>query len=146
MSLLDELLNGPSAAENYLSMAPMLGLGGGMSPQGATAAPGPTGGSSDWERRARQYFMNREGYSPDDWRKVDYIIEHESGWDPNAVNDSSGAAGIAQKISGYGNGYQQNDPMSQIRWLANYLQGHNYEGYGTGIDAAYAHKQDTGWY
>jgi len=142
-SLLDELLNGPSAADQYLSMAPMLGA---APPRGSEGAPFDPRPGSSIEQQARQYFLQHEGYSPDDWKKVDYIIERESGWNPNAVNDSSGAAGIAQKISGYGGGYQQNDPMSQIRWLANYLQSHNYQGYGTGIDAAYAHKQDTGWY
>lgn len=77
---------------------------------------------------------------------MDSIISRESGWDPHAVNDSSGAAGIAQRISGYSPDYSRNDPMEQIHWLLNYLNTHNYEGYGTGIDAAYAHKNDTGWY
>jgi soluble lytic murein transglycosylase-like protein len=77
---------------------------------------------------------------------VDSIIEQESGWNPQAVNESSGAAGLAQNISGYSGNYSRNDPMEQIQWLFNYLNGHNYEGYGTGIDAAYAHKQETGWY
>jgi hypothetical protein len=143
MSLLEELINGPSAADQYLSMAPMLTASG---PPKTVSIPGQTGGSSDWERTARDFFINQQGYSPGDWRKVDSIIEQESGWDPNALNESSGAAGIAQNISGFGGNYPQNDPMAQIRWLANYLGSHNYSGYGTGIDAAYQHKQDTGWY
>lgn len=140
MSLLDELLNSPGAAEQYLSMAPMLG-GVGSAPQMSTTQPGPTGGSSDWERRARQYFINHEGYSRPEWNAVDSIIERESGWDPNAVNEGSGAAGIAQRISGYGKGYEQSNPMSQIRWLANYLQ----ERYG-GPMQALAFKDREGWY
>jgi hypothetical protein len=90
---------------------------------------------------AHRWATNRYGYSPDDWNKLDYIISHESNWDPNAVNDSSGAAGIAQRISGYGPGYVQNDPKSQLRWLFNYIN----DRYG-GVDSAYQHKTSTGWY
>lgn len=139
MSLLDELLNSPGAAEQYLSMAPMLG---GLSPRNATGVPGPTGGSSDWERRARQYFTNQEGYSPQEWNAVDSIIERESGWDPSAVNNSSGAYGIPQILpSAHPNAGLQNDPMGQIRWLANYLE----ERYG-GPMQALAFKDREGWY
>jgi len=143
MSLLELLSSLPSAQDRFQQVAPLLGTG--MStPRGGGQIPfDATGGSI--EQQAQQFFAQR-GYSPQDWRKVDYIIENESDWNPHAVNDSSGAAGIAQKISGFGGGYRENDPMSQIRWLFNYLNGHNYEGYGTGIDAAYAHKKDTGWY
>jgi hypothetical protein len=114
-----------------------LGGGSGLLPAG--------GGGGDVEQQARQFFLSH-GYSRPDWRKVDSIIERESGWDPNALNESSGAAGIAQKISGFGPNYSQDDPLEQIRWLANYLENHVYSGYGTGIDAALAHKNATGWY
>lgn len=141
MSGLLELLSAmPSASDRFQQVAPLLGGGGLGGPMGTDG--GPVG---NVEGAARDFFLSH-GYSPQDWRKVDYIIERESGWDPHAVNDSSGAAGLAQKISGFGDGYSRNDPMSQIRWLFNYLQGHNYAGYGTGIDAAYAHKRATGWY
>lgn len=148
MALMDILLNrGTSAVDRFGQLQSLMSLmGEGPSASPTTPGPGPTGGSSDWENRARQYFMNRLGYTPEEWNMVDSIIEQESGWNPNAVNPSSGAAGIAQNISGYGPGYLQERPMSQIRWLGNYLANHNYSGYGTGIDAAYAHKQATGWY
>lgn len=140
MSLLELLNSMPSAQDRYQQLQPL--LGGDVRSGGPQYAP--TGGGSI-EDQAQQFFAQR-GYSPQDWNKVDYIIDHESNWDPHAVNDSSGAAGIAQRISGYGGGYRENDPMSQIRWLYNYLGSHNYDGYGTGIDAAYQHKRDTGWY
>jgi len=151
MALMDVLMNRPDPMQKLLGVQSLVDMLSGTGAGGSTAVgslpgPGPTGGNSDWEQRARQYFMNRLGYSPDDWQKVDAIIEQESGWNPNAVNESSGAAGIAQNINGYGPGYSQENPMSQIRWLGNYLNSHNYSGYGTGIDAAYQHKQDTGWY
>lgn len=141
MSLLELLNSMPSASDRFQQIMPLLERGSGMG-----AYPAPSGGPvGNVEQTARDFFLSR-GYSPQDWRKVDYIIERESGWDPQAVNDSSGAAGIAQKISGFGDGYARNDPMSQIRWLFNYLNSHNYSGYGTGIDAAYAHKKATGSY
>lgn len=145
MSLIDLLMSGPSAQERFQQVLPLIGSG--MSvPQGGGMAPSPTG---NVEMDARRYFMS-QGYSPADWRKVDYIIDNptngESHWNPGAVNPSSGAAGIAQNINGYGQDYSRNDPMEQIRWLYDYLGSHNYEGYGTGIDAAYAHKRATGWY
>lgn len=141
MSLLEMLLSGPSPEDQFQQLLPLLGSG--MSaPRGGGLGPSSSG---DVETDAHRYFMSR-GYSPADWRKVQYIIGNESSWDPHAVNDSSGAAGIAQKISGYSPDYSRNDPAEQIRWLYNYLGSHNYEGYGTGIDAAYAHKRATGWY
>lgn len=140
MSLLDELLNAPGAAEQYLSMAPALGLGGGA-PVGAGPA-GPTGGTSDWENRARRYFMGHEGYSRPEWNALDSIIERESGWDPNALNEGSGAYGIPQILpSAHPNVQLQGDPMGQIRWLANYIQGR----YGSVTDAL-AFKDREGWY
>lgn len=142
---MDMLLAEPSGIDKYLSMAPMMGA----------MPPGPTGtmagaaavntAGGNVEQMAQDYFL-QHGYSPQDWNKVDYIIERESGWDPKAVNDSSGAAGIAQKISGYSGAYQPDNVMAQIRWLFNYLATHQYNGYGVGIDAAYAHKKATGWY
>ena len=89
---------------------------------------------------------NRYGYSPQDLKEMDYIIGNESSWNPHAQNPNSPAAGIAQNIRGFGPGYQEDRPKQQIRWLLNYLDNHYYPGYGTGIDAAYQHKQDTNWY
>jgi hypothetical protein len=140
---MDLLLNAPSAQDRYQQVAPMMGGGSPPSSGGLTLPAG--GGGGPVEGQARDYFLS-QGYSPQEWRKVDSIIEQESGWNPQAVNESSGAAGLAQNISGYSGNYSRNDPMEQIQWLFNYLNGHNYEGYGTGIDAAYAHKQETGWY
>ena len=85
--------------------------------------------------------MNKYGYSAGDFNALDSIIERESGWNPNAVNDSSGAAGIAQRISGYDQSYSQNQPREQIRWLLNYID----DRYGTPQEAL-AFKDRMGWY
>jgi hypothetical protein len=98
------------------------------------------GGSSNWEQVARRMAAQR-GWTGQDWRAIDSIIERESGWDPHAVNDSSGAAGIAQRISGFGKGYTENKPIQQIRWLLNYIG----DRYGDPASAL-SFKDSHGWY
>jgi len=138
-SILDLILKEPSMADRYMTSAPMVA----GSPTAAT--PGPTGnvsGTSDWEQVAQDLAYNKYGYSPEDWNKLDYIIEHESSWNPNAVNDSSGAYGIPQILPKAHPGLGlENDPMGQIRWLFNYINNR----YG-GVDAAYDWKVQNGWY
>lgn len=52
------------------------------------------------------------------WPCLDYVVFHESGWDPHAVNPSSGAAGLAQSL---GHGYVDlNDPRAQLIWMLHY--------------------------
>ena len=107
--------------------------------------PGPQADGGHWQDVAHRMATNRYGYSPQDLNELDYIIGNKSSWNPSALNPSSGAAGIAQYISGFGPGYQENRPKQQSRWLLNYLDNHQYDR-GVGIDAAYQHKQQTGWY
>jgi soluble lytic murein transglycosylase-like protein len=105
-------------------------------PGSAPSAPG-----SNWERTARQMAAQR-GWTGSDWRAIDSIIERESGWDPNAVNPSSGAYGIPQILpSAHPDVQLQNDPLGQIRWLLNYVQ----QRYGS-PSAALAFKDREGWY
>lgn len=85
---------------------------------GAGAPPMYTGGGSpaDW--------MTAAGIAKSDWGYVDYIISHESTWNPNATNASSGACGLAQalpcsKVPG-GNGY---DPVANLQWAGGYAVG-----------------------
>ncbi len=97
---------------------------------------------NDWEARAQKMAYNRYNYTPQDWAELQYIIGHESSWDPNAVNPTSGAYGIPQILpAAHPDANLQNDPMGQLHWLFSYLQ----DRYG-GVDAAYQHKLSTGWY
>jgi len=90
---------------------------------------------------ARRMAAQR-GWTGQDWRAIDSIIERESGWDPNAVNASSGAYGIPQILpSAHPNTELQSDPAGQIRWLLNYIA----ERYKTPA-AALAFKDRMGWY
>jgi hypothetical protein len=139
VSLMDLLLQAPSAQSQFQQIAPL--LGGGAAPVRDPMRT-PATGSGDWEQAARRYFMQQEGYSRPDWRAVDSIISRESNWDPNAVNESSGAYGIPQILpSAHPNANLQNDPMGQIRWLADYIEGR----YGS-PQSALSFKDEHGWY
>lgn len=55
------------------------------------------------------------------WGYADFMVQKESSWNPNAVNVSSGACGLAQalpcsKIPG-----QWNDPVNALNWMNNYV-------------------------
>ena len=54
---------------------------------------------------------------------LDYLWQHESGWNPNSVNKSSGACGIPQAYPCNKIKSQQgsNDWKAQIRWGLNYI-------------------------
>lgn len=142
MSLIDMLMEGQSPQERFAQVQSLTDMLGGPSFGINTNINNvPNGGSSDWENVARRIATNKYDYSSDDFNALDSIIERESSWNPNAVNESSGAAGIAQRISGYGHGYEQDRPKQQINWLLNYIA----DRYGTPQDAL-AFKNSEGWY
>lgn len=75
------------------------------------------------------------------WGAADYIVSQESGWNPNAVNVSSGACGLAQALPCSkvpGNPY---DPINSLNWMNGYVTGR----YGS-WEAAVSFKQANGWY
>lgn len=114
------------------------------SPSGSgPSAPGSAPGSaSHWEKVARRMATHKYGYTPEEWRDLDYIISHESNWDPNALNESSGAYGIPQILPSAHPGLGiQDDPKAQLRWLFKYIEGR----YGS-PEAAYAFKREHGYY
>ncbi|MBC7546311.1 DUF348 domain-containing protein [Candidatus Saccharibacteria bacterium] len=70
--------------------------------------------------------MALAGISPDDYTYADYIISHESGWNPGASN-GSGAFGLCQalpgsKMASAGADWATN-PVTQLKWCAGYAQG-----------------------
>lgn len=92
-----------------------------------------TGGREDWMRAA--------GIPESEWQYVDFIVRRESGWNPNALNVSSGACGLAQalpcsKIPG-----DWTDPVNSLRWQYGYVKG-RYGGYAQAYDFWQANR----WY
>lgn len=59
----------------------------------------------------KQDWMRAAGIPEAEWAYVDYIVSHESGWRPDAVNSSSGACGLVQAL-----------PCSKLgpNWSGNY--------------------------
>ncbi|WAZ21398.1 lytic transglycosylase domain-containing protein [Streptomyces cinnabarinus] len=73
------------------------------------------------------------------------IVEHESGWDVNATNSSSGAYGLVQalpgsKMASAGSDWKTN-PATQIEWGVDYMK----DRYGSAC-GAWNFWQANGWY
>jgi uncharacterized protein YabE (DUF348 family) len=76
-------------------------------------------------------WMAAAGISSGDYGYVNYIISHESGWNPASLN-SSGCAGLGQacpgsKLAAACPGWQ-NDPVCQLRFFSGYAS--RYGGWG----------------
>lgn len=86
-------------------------------PETPASPPSPpkyTGGGSPAE------WMAAAGIAESDWGYVDYIVTRESGWNPNAMNASSGACGLVQALPCSkvpGNGL---DPVDNLKWATSY--------------------------
>ncbi len=69
------------------------------------------------------------------------LINRESGCNPNAVNPSSGACGVAQELPCGKSGCSLGDGGCQVKWMASYVVGR----YGS-FAAAISHHNSMGWY
>lgn len=103
-----------------------------------TKQPGPvpyTGGGDkdDW--------LAASGIPRSQWGYVDSIVSRESGWNPNAVNQSSGACGLAQALPCSKVPGNPLDPVDSLRWMNGYVEGR----YG-GWEGAYNFWQANHWY
>lgn len=93
----------------------------------------PAGSHSDWMRAA--------GISEGDFGIAEWLIQKESGWNPNAVNKSSGACGLVQALPCSKLGPNWNDPVVALRWGDAYVKGR----YGS-WSGAYAFWSANHWY
>lgn len=78
----------------------------------AYAAPIVSGSHEDW--------MAAAGIAPSDYSYVNYIVSHESGWNPNAVNKSSGACGLGQQLPCGKWAGAWNDPVAALVAMQGY--------------------------
>ena len=72
----------------------------------------------------RTSVMAAAGIARSDYTYVDYIIEHESHWNPVAQNARSGAYGLCQALPGTkmataGSDWKSN-PVTQLKWCSGY--------------------------
>ncbi|GGQ52314.1 aggregation-promoting factor C-terminal-like domain-containing protein [Streptomyces flaveolus] len=89
--------------------------------------------------------MARQMVPSGQWQCFSNIVDHESSWNYQAVNASSGAYGLFQalpgsKMSSVGSDWQTN-PATQIKWGLNYMDSR----YGSPCDA-WAFWQNNHWY
>lgn len=102
----------------------------------AESSAAPSGSHKHWLRQAGIHG---------DFDKWNYIINHESGWNPRAKNPGSSAYGIGQalppsKMASFGSDYMSN-PITQLKWMKSYVN----DRYG-GIDHAYNFWRSHHWY
>jgi hypothetical protein len=81
------------------------------------------------------------GWTGQEWTALNNIVMAESGWSDTVVNPGSGAAGIAQKITGWSVDYPQGNASAQILWMINYIRSR----YGDPI-AAWQFHMTNGYY
>lgn len=100
---------------------------------------GPGGSLQDYARGQ----LSRYGFNdPSDWDSLYRLWMKESSWNPNAVNRSSGAFGIAQTLpSAHPTANRNMSPQQQIDWGLNYIRGR----YGSPT-RAWQHSQRLNWY
>lgn len=103
---------------------------------------GGGGGGGDLYDYARRQLAARGMGDEQNWNSLYNLWQKESNWNPNAVNASSGAFGIAQILpSAHPTANRNMSPQEQIDWGINYIAGR----YGS-PQAAWAHSQQKNWY
>ncbi len=65
-------------------------------------------------------LMAKAGISTADFAAVDYIVSHESGWDADATEPTSGAHGLPQALPYSKTGCGWDDAVCQLQWASNY--------------------------
>ena len=85
--------------------------------------------------------MTAAGIPQSEWWAVDSIVSRESGWNPNAVNPSSGACGLGQQLPCGKWAGAWNDPVAALKAQYQYVT----ERYG-GYSQAVAFWNANHWY
>lgn len=125
------------------------GAGGTLSTSGLTGATGVVTsgyvGNISNAQQAQSYafgLFSKFGWGASEEQPLINLWNQESGWNPDAVNPSSGAAGIPQAL-GHGNvfGLGWANAAAQILWGLNYIK----QRYGS-PSAAWAHEVANNWY
>lgn len=65
-------------------------------------------------------LMAAAGIQPKDYGAVDYIVSHESSWNENATNASTGAHGLIQALPYGKTGCGWSDGVCQLKWASTY--------------------------
>lgn len=68
-------------------------------------------------------WLAQSGIPESEWHYVDSIVQRESGWNPNAVNKSSGACGLGQQLPCGKWAGAWNDPVAALVAQYGYVKG-----------------------
>ncbi|NMN00489.1 G5 domain-containing protein [Bifidobacterium sp. DSM 109958] len=110
----------------------------------SSASIGTTAPVGEMQQWAHDYLLSN-GYSESDFTATVFIISHESGWQVNSSNPSSGAYGLPQalpgsKMAAFGDDWRTNY-QTQLKWFFNYCNSR----YGS-IQGAYSFWLSHKWY
>jgi hypothetical protein len=101
----------------------------------------PQAPARHWEYRTERAFAQSITHAGKrDYRCLTLLWDRESGWNPWAVNQYSGAYGIPQAL-GHGHPYPLGRYKPQIRWGVRYIHSR----YGHSCQA-WSHEMEFGWY
>lgn len=107
----------------------------------ATSQPAQINTASYTVGGNKDSWLAASGIPSSQWGAVDFIVSRESGWNPNAVNPSSGACGLGQQLPcGKWSG-AWNDPVAALQNQYAYVN----DRYG-GYHGAVAFWQANKWY
>lgn len=109
-------------------------IGGSQPRQGGAPADGSVGASQEYARQK----LAAAGLGGADFEALKQLWQKESGWNPNALNRSSGAHGITQMMPMHG---RREGAQAQIDWGIDYIL----RRYGT-PSRAMQHSRETNWY
>ena len=117
-------------------------------PTGSAPVQGQWMGSfEEWSAIARQTLLSA-GCTPIQVEMMMYIHNNES-VDPNKIggaNNNFYGGWQLKKAIAVGEGLAWWDPVASTLRALQYVNGHKYAGYGSGIEAAYNHKKAVDWY
>lgn len=99
--------------------------------QPAVSAVAVTGSCAEWLAQA----------GVTDTASAMTLISRESGCNPNAVNNSSGACGVGQELPCGKSGCSLGDGACQVAWMKQYVEG-RYGSFASALNHSYA----VGWY
>lgn len=89
-------------------------------PTPAPVVDTPTQPTAPISTGSHEDIMAAAGISSADYGYVDYIVSHESGWNPDATNASSGAHGLPQALPYSKTGCGWVDGVCQLQWANSY--------------------------
>lgn len=102
-----------------------------------------TGTTSDLQKMVQGLAASKFGWSGNQWSSLNWLVSHESSWNPNAQNPTSSAYGLFQFLDGTWKGYgpKTSDPAKQAEYGMQYIK----ERYGS-PEGAKAFWEGHHWY